>query len=164
GAALPGFLDPPLDLREIEIIGPPAQILAELALREGAELTAEIADVGVVDVAGDDIADRVAIDPTAEPVGGVADGGEAFAARGEELDDIGFAKRFASRSAVEQGRQLPLTLPLRGPLPLPAEAGRGAFGCVLPRPACRERAGVRGNHNWRLGSGAGDPIVGAREP
>src|SRR6266851_1210429 len=32
GASLPGFLDPPLDLREVEVIGPAAQILAELAL------------------------------------------------------------------------------------------------------------------------------------
>jgi moderate conductance mechanosensitive channel len=38
-------------------------------------------------------------------------------------------------------RLLPLTLPLRGALPLPAQAARGAF---LPRPACGERVGVRG--------------------
>src|SRR5438132_8898562 len=69
GAALPGFLDPSPDLREVEVVGPAAQIFAELALREGAELTAEIADVGVVDVAGHDIADHVPIDPLAELVG-----------------------------------------------------------------------------------------------
>src|SRR5207247_5588824 len=69
GAALPSFLDPPLDLREVEVVGPAAQIFAELALREGAELTAEIADVGVVDVAGHDVADCVAIDPLPELIG-----------------------------------------------------------------------------------------------
>src|SRR5439155_8597892 len=69
GAALPAFLDPPPDLREVEIVGPAAQIFAELALREGAELTAEIADVGVVDVAGHDVADHAAIDPLPELIG-----------------------------------------------------------------------------------------------
>src|ERR1700722_8988824 len=34
-----------------------------------------------------------------------------------------------------------LTLPMRGPLPLPAKAGRRI---KLPRPACGERGGVRG--------------------
>src|SRR6266566_4320640 len=61
GAALPGLLATPNDLVHVEVVGPAAQILAELALREGAELAAEITDVGVVDVAGDDVADGVAV-------------------------------------------------------------------------------------------------------
>src|SRR5205823_12102814 len=73
GAALPGFLAAPDDLVHVEIVGPAAQILAELALRESAELAAEIADVGVVDVAGDDIGDRLAVDLAAQPVGCGAD-------------------------------------------------------------------------------------------
>src|SRR5262249_5841637 len=81
GAALPGLLDPPPDLREIEVVGPAPQILAELALRESAELTAEVADVGVVDVAGYDVADHVAVDLSPEPVGGAAHGIEGRAAR-----------------------------------------------------------------------------------
>src|SRR6202040_2838262 len=81
GAALPGLLAAPDDLVHVEIVGPAAQILAELALREGAELAAEIADVGVVDVAGDDIGDRVAIDRAAQPVGGLAHRGKLVAAR-----------------------------------------------------------------------------------
>src|SRR6516225_7444983 len=40
-------------------------------------------------------------------------------------------------------RKYPSPSRWRGPLPLPAEAGRGAI--VLPRPACRERVGVRGS-------------------
>ena len=73
GAALPGLLAAPDDFVEVEIVGPAAQILAELALREGAELAAEIADIGVVDVAGDDIGDGVARHLAAQPVGGGAD-------------------------------------------------------------------------------------------
>ena len=69
GAALPGLLDPADDLVHVEVVGPAAQILAELALGEGAELTAEIADVGVVDVAGHDVADHAAIDPLPELIG-----------------------------------------------------------------------------------------------
>src|SRR5208282_1364331 len=44
------------DLLECQVIGPAAQVLAQLALREGAELAAEIADVRVVDVPVDDVA------------------------------------------------------------------------------------------------------------
>src|SRR6267143_5439389 len=48
----------------------------------------------------------------------------------------------AYRSAPDAGS--PLTLPLRGPLPLPASGARGYSGS-LPRPACGERVGVRGS-------------------
>src|SRR5215468_10937825 len=69
-AALPGFLDPPRNLRKIEIIRPAAQIFAELALGERAELAAEIADIRVVDVARHDVADNFAVDPLPELVRG----------------------------------------------------------------------------------------------
>src|SRR6185369_13141546 len=51
GAAGPGLAGAAGDLLEVERVGAAAQILAQLALREGAELAAEIADIGVVDVA-----------------------------------------------------------------------------------------------------------------
>ena len=83
GAAFPGLLDAADDLVHVEVVGPAAQVLAELALREGAELAAEIADVGVVDVAGHDISDGVARHLSAQPVGGGADRVEFLAARFE---------------------------------------------------------------------------------
>ena len=49
-----------------EIVGRAAQLLAELALGEGAEPAAVGADVGVVDVAVDDVADGVAADALAQ--------------------------------------------------------------------------------------------------
>src|SRR5437764_580812 len=61
GAALPRLLAAPDDLVHVEVVGPAAQIFAELALREGAELATEITDIGVVDIAGDNVADGVAI-------------------------------------------------------------------------------------------------------
>ncbi len=144
GAALPGFLDAADDLVHIEVVGPAAQVLAELALREGAELAAEIADVGVVDVAGDDIGDRVARDLAAQPVGGLAHRGELVAARREQANDVGFGKRFAGAS---RGRGYcgfrPLTRPAR-------------FALGHPSPAPRRWV-------WRRRAGAGDPGVGARQ-
>src|SRR5215469_8116039 len=95
GTPLPGFLDPPTDLGKIEVIGTAAQILAELAFRESAELAAEITDVGVVDVAGHDIAHDVAVDPLPELVGGFAYLGEGVAARLEQADDVVLAKWLA---------------------------------------------------------------------
>ena len=162
GAALPGLLDPPLDLREVEVIRPAAQIFAELALREGAELAAEITDIGVVDVAGHDIADDVAIDPLPQLVGRPAHRIECLTARRKEPHDIGFAERLSSGRPVEDAASMPSPASLRGH-PLPAVRERGCPR-LLPRPACGER--VRG---WRVragrfDAGAGDPIVGAREP
>src|SRR5207249_334553 len=154
----PGLLDPALDLGQVEVVGPAAQVLAELALREGAELATEVADVGVVDVAGHDIADLVAIDLLAQLVGRAANLCKGVAARPEESDDLGFTENLPTGYPIEDRRQLPLTLPLRGSLPLRATAGRGTFRCLLPRPACGERAGVRGNRIRRRGAGAGHPI------
>src|SRR5262249_24030018 len=61
GAAPPRLAPTPLDLAEREIIRPAAQRLADLAFGEGAEATFEIANVGVVDIAGDDVGNDVTI-------------------------------------------------------------------------------------------------------
>src|SRR5215469_11531543 len=87
---LPRFLNSPADFEEVEIIGPAAQIFAELTLRERAELAAEVTDVRVVDVASDNIADVIAADPVPEPVGGFTHRSEILAARRKQSDDILF--------------------------------------------------------------------------
>ncbi len=160
GAAIPGLLDPPPDLREIEVIGPAAQVFGELTLGKGTELASEIADIGVVNVAGHDIADHVAIDPLPQLVGRAAYRVEFPTARREEPDYLRFVERLSGRASFQDRHQLPFTLPLRGPLPLPTKVGRGASG-ILPRPACGERVGVRGYRGRRLGTGARHPIVRA---
>ncbi len=71
-AALPGFDRAARDLVEIEIVRPAAQIFAELALGESAELAAEITDIRVVDVARDDIAHAIADRFGAQRIGGIA--------------------------------------------------------------------------------------------
>ena len=84
GAALPGLQRAPLDLVEVEIVGPPAQVLRHLAFRERAELAAEVADVGVVDVAVDDVGDRVAARRAPQRIGRRHDMLELGAARREQ--------------------------------------------------------------------------------
>ena len=58
GAALPGLDGAPDDLRVRDEVGLAAQVRRELPLREGAEAAAEVADVRVLDVPGDDVGDR----------------------------------------------------------------------------------------------------------
>src|SRR3984893_12654374 len=89
-------------------------------------MAAEVADVGVFDVAGHDVADRVAIDPLPEPIGGAAYLGDGRAAGPEEPDDAGCAERLSGGRPVEERRQLALTRPL------PAKAGRRILRCFLP--------------------------------
>ena len=55
----------------------------------------EIADVGVVDVAGDDVAHRVADTSRAQVVGRRADGGEVAPARLEQSRDVVLVERVA---------------------------------------------------------------------
>ena len=61
-AAIPRFAHPSHDFLVVEVVGRAAQGVAELALGEGAEAAAVIADVGVVDVAVDDVTDGLAVD------------------------------------------------------------------------------------------------------
>lgn len=91
----------PRDLRHLEIIGPSAQVLAHLALGECAErLAFERADVGVVDVARDDVAHNVAIHLAAQIVGRTADRGKVIAARPEQGDDFALVQALAARCAL----------------------------------------------------------------
>src|SRR3954447_11798341 len=73
GAALPRLLAAPDDLVQVQIVGPAAQILAELAFREGAELAAEITDIRIVNIARNYIGHGVARYCATQTVGGGAD-------------------------------------------------------------------------------------------
>ena len=79
-AAVPGFDGAALDFLEAQIVGPAPQVVAEFALGEGAELAAEMTDVGVVDVAGDDVTNIVATCLRAQSVGRLADSVKVLAA------------------------------------------------------------------------------------
>ena len=63
------------------------------ALGEGAELAAVGADVGVVDVAVDDVGDRVADAPGAQLIGCPADGREVRPPRIEQRHDVRLVQR-----------------------------------------------------------------------
>src|SRR5262249_1102541 len=62
GTARPGLRASSRDLREVEIVRLAAQRLVRLVLRERAEPAAIAADIGVIDVAVDDVAHDVAAD------------------------------------------------------------------------------------------------------
>src|SRR4051812_14975264 len=83
-AAFPRLAAAADDLVQRDEVRAAAQVLGELALRECAEAAAEVTDVGVVDVARDDVRDGVAVDLAAEPVGGVEDVLYVWSARAEE--------------------------------------------------------------------------------
>src|SRR5262249_21277050 len=136
GAAVPRLFAAPHDLVQIEVVGPAAQVFAELALRKGAELAAEIADVGVIDVAGDDVADRVAVDLAAQIVGGGADPVEFPTARLEQPHDVSLGQRFARRRAINNFCNA-LTRPraLRSGT-LSRNAGEGLY-CAAIKPLSR---------------------------
>jgi hypothetical protein len=59
-AALGGLAAAAHDFLEREIVGPPAQALVRLALGECTECAAIETNIGVVDVAGDDVAHALA--------------------------------------------------------------------------------------------------------
>src|SRR6185295_2864267 len=73
-AALPGLAGAPADLGGVEVVGGVAMAEVVSPLRKGAELAAIGADVGVVDVAVDDVGDGGANGARAQRVGGGNDG------------------------------------------------------------------------------------------
>ena len=80
-AALPGLARAADDLVERDEVRRAAQVRRQPALREGAEAAAEVADVRVLDVPRDDVADLVAAHLAPEPVGGGEDALALVAAR-----------------------------------------------------------------------------------
>ena len=68
-AAVPRLPRAPDDLLVRDEVRRAAQVRRQLPLREGAEAAAEVADVRVLDVPGDDVADLVAADLAPQPVG-----------------------------------------------------------------------------------------------
>ena len=94
-AAIPRLDRAARDFLDGEIVRRAAQILVRAAFREGAELAAEIADVGVVDVAVDDVAHDVAADRAAQRVGGLRDVPVVGVARREQAHDVGVVEPFA---------------------------------------------------------------------
>src|ERR1700726_2377401 len=95
GATRPRLAHAPFDLAERDIVRPTAQRLAHLAFGEGAEATFEITDVGVVDIAGDDVGNDVAIGDPPQLVGCRTHRRELIATATKQPHDIGFPERVA---------------------------------------------------------------------
>ena len=99
-AALPRLDGAAHDLLVGDEVGLAAQVRGQLALREGAEPAAEVADVRVLDVAGDDVADLVAVDLAPQAVGGREHALALLAAGAEEADDLLLAELVAAVDAA----------------------------------------------------------------
>src|ERR1700756_4190025 len=80
GATRPRLAHAPFDLAERDVVRPTAQRLAHLAFGEGAKPAFEITDIGVVDIAGDDVGNDVTIGDLPQLVGRRAHGRELVAA------------------------------------------------------------------------------------
>ena len=119
-AAVPRLVAAAQDLLAPEQVGGAAQVLGQLALREGAEAALEVADVGVVDVPADDVGDLVAVALGAHLIG-----------RARQQVDLGAAR-------LEQRSCLRLRVVRR--LQRLGEGGRDAADAG-PRPRRRRAAG-----------------------
>src|SRR6188768_504965 len=87
-AALPRLPRAPDDLLERDEVRRAAQVRREPALRERAEAAPEVADVRVLDVARDDVADLVAADLAPQPVRRREDALPLIATRTEEPHEL----------------------------------------------------------------------------
>ena len=136
--------------------GRPRRCVGELALGEGAEAATEVADVGVVDVAVDDVADALAIDLAAQRIGALAHLRHLAAARGEQAHDLGLVQRVAVPGAAKDRPELRAARGMRGRCRrIAARAGEPAvlagptFGvadgraraCAWPAPASARAPG-----------------------
>ena len=102
-AALPGLARAADDLLVRDEVRRAAQVRRQLALREGAEAAAEVADVRVLDVPRDDVGDLVAADLAAEPVGG---GEDALRARRRARGRGARARPRRARRRVSTGQRV----------------------------------------------------------
>ena len=87
-AAIPRLAGAADDLLVRDEVRRAAQIRRQPALREGAEAAAEVADVRVLDVPRDDVADLVAADLPAQPVGRREHALPLLAAGAEQPDEL----------------------------------------------------------------------------
>jgi hypothetical protein len=91
--ALPGLSRAPGNLVQRQIVRAAAQVLAHLAFGEGAELAFERADIGVIDVARDDVRNDVAAGLPSQRIGRRTYRGKLVAARLEQAHDVAVRER-----------------------------------------------------------------------
>ena len=134
----------------------PAQVLGE-PLRERAEAAAEVADVRVLDVPGDDVGHLVTADLPPEPVRGGEDALRLAPPRGQQTCELvlaelaaGELERAASRRTTS-GARPPPPAPRRRPWRALRRRPPGARRRRLPgRPSARGRRRARGRaETWR---------------
>ena len=105
-APIPGLAHAPRNLFEVEVVGRSAQPCARPSLGESAEPAGVRADVGVVDVAVDDIGDGISGDLAPHRVRRFHDRIEPAAARGEKVGDLAVVQAPPRGRLVEHGNQI----------------------------------------------------------
>ncbi len=137
-SAFSGFLRPRHDLGDTHQVWIAAEIQAAWTLGEGAEAAAEVADVGVVDVAVDDVGDVVPNRTPPELIGGPGNGVDLVTPSLEEPHELVAGRQLTDERAFEDGPEVARSFELtRWPAldPRPIE------------PLCGEPLG---RHGWRL--------------
>src|SRR2546430_12614744 len=150
GAGIPGLGGPVADLLEREGV----RVGVGPALGERAEPAAGVADVGEVDVAGDDVGDVVADDLAAQRVGDAGQRLQVGAVRGQPGESL----------VVGEGGRVAFGLPEGGGGLAGAEDGGGGG-----RARARSTGGVRarsagGVRAWVRGRGGGAGPLGTLGP
>ena len=139
GAALPRLDGAPRHLFQGEVVGLAAQVVVRAALGEGAEAAAEVADVGVVDVAVDDVADDVAAHRLAQRVGRTGDMAIVGVARREQPLDLGMVEPLAAGRPIDDAHDLRIDLAQQH-LRRGRRLGVAGRPVVLARQALRHRS------------------------
>ncbi len=106
GAPVPGLGHPAADFVQGQIIRAAAQVFAQLALGKGTELAFEIANIGVIDIAHDNVGNVVPIDLAPQVIRRPADRVNLATTRREQAFDLNFIQIFAARGAGQQFIQL----------------------------------------------------------
>ena len=101
GASLPCLDRAAHDFLKREVVRRAAQRLMRLSLGKGAELATVVADIGVVDIAIDDVADDVAARCAAKLIGRGNDAAVIGVARREQPHDVGRIQAGAGAGASD---------------------------------------------------------------
>ena len=137
--ATPGLPGAARNFREVEIVGPAAQVRAQPTLGERAEPALEVADVGVVDVAVDDVAHGLAVALAAQRIGRLADRARFTTASLEQPDDLRFVERRALAHPIQH---LGERTGCAGGYDVCREAQRGRVSLSRPSAGIRVRPAV----------------------
>ena len=151
GAPFPGFTNASLNLFHLQVVGRAAQVFAQPTLGKRTESTAEVANIGVVDVAIDRVGYLVSDQFTPQPIGGRADSGEIPPPGAEQSDNFRFTWRVSAQSTVENAPQQTVVWTTLGGVDEGSHWRRWVLrGAGGPGFCPGEAVGIDGPYYWRM--------------